>query len=176
MRNRVWKSFVCLCLILNLAISAAVADAPDSTKAAKKEKAQPFSLKDQFDKEMSFEFPREKPCVLAIADKAGSEQLEEWLRPLIEKYGDKVDFQGVAELSGVPGIAKGIVRNIIKKKTTRAIMLDWKGDVARQYNFEKDTANLLLIDKTGNIVARRTGAVNNLRLMAFSSEIDQLLR
>lgn len=174
MRNRIWKSFVLIALIFNLTVSGVVAT--DTPTVDKLEKAQPFSLKDQYNNEISFQFPREKVTILAIGDKDGAKQLEEWLRPLAEKYADKVDFQGIAELSGVPGIAKGIVRNIIKKKTTHPIMLDWKGDVSRSYGFQKDNANLFLIDKQGNIVARRVGAINNLRLMAFSSDIDQLLR
>ncbi len=174
MRNRIWKSFVLIVLIFNLTVSGVVAT--DTPSVIKSEKAQPFLLKDQYNNEVSFEIPREKVTILAIADKNGAKQLEEWLRPLAEKYADKIDFHGIAELSGVPGIAKGIVRNLIKKKTTHPIMLDWKGDVSRSYGFEKDNANLFLIDKQGNIVARRVGAVNSLRLMAFTSDIDQLLR
>lgn len=174
MSNRIWKSLALIVLIFNLTVSSVVAT--DAPKVNKSEKAQPFLLKDQYNNEISFELPRQKVTILAIADKDGAEQLEEWLRPLVEKYGDKVDFQGIAELSGVPGIAKGIVRNVIKKKTAHPIMLDWKGDVSRRYGFQKDTANLFLIDKEGNIVARRFGTVNSIRLMAFSSDIDQLLR
>lgn len=174
MRNRFWKSFVLLVLILNLTVSSIVAT--DTPKASKNEKAAAFSLKDQYNNETKFQFPREKVTILAIADNDGAKQLEEWLRPLAEKYHDKVDIQGIAELSGVPGIAKGIVRNIIKKKTAHPVMLDWSGDVSKSLGFQKDSANLILIDKTGNIVARRSGAVNSLRLMAFSSDIDQLLR
>jgi predicted transcriptional regulator len=84
--------------------------------------------------------------------------------------------QGIAELSAVPGIAKGVVRNIIKKKSKHAVMLDWSGDVAKSYNFKKDSANLFLIDKQGNIVSRQTGAADPAKLANFYKEIDTLLK
>lgn len=138
-------------------------------------KAKEFSLKDQFGKVHDYKFPREKISILAFADKDGSEQLEAWIRPLYEKYGDKIDIHGVAELSAVPSIARGIVRVMIKKKSKHSVMLDWKGEVSKNYSYEKDKANIVLIDAKGNIVAREVGATDAKKLDEFYKKVDKLL-
>jgi hypothetical protein len=176
MLNRAWKALVVFTLILNFGVFVPAHTPDTNEKAAKKERATEFSLKDQFGNEVAFRFPREKISILTIGDKEGAEQLEAWIRPIVEKYGDKIDVQGIAELSAVPGIAKGVVRNIIKKKSKHAVMLDWSGDVAKSYNFKKDSANLFLIDKQGNIVSRQTGAADPAKLANFYKEIDTLLK
>lgn len=179
MTNRAWKSFVLIALIFNLCLNGA-AKTPDSKKLARPAKAAEFALKDQFGNELSIKFPRQKVIILAIADKDGSEQLEEWIRPLAEKYSakyaDKLDIQGIAELSSVPGIAKGVVRNFIKKKSERPVMLDWSGAVSKSYSYEKDKANVFLIDRAGNILVRAVGAADAVKLEELYLEIDKLLK
>lgn len=173
------KSFVLIILIFNLFLhgTASITGADNSVKNSK---ATAFSLKDQFGNELSYKFPREKTTILAFADKTGSEQLEAWIQPLVNryssKYADKLDIQGVAELSSVPGIAKGVVRNLIKKKVDRPVMLDWKGDVSKSYSYEKDKVNVLLIDRQGNIVSREIGAADKTKLDSFYKKIDALLK
>lgn len=176
MLNRAWKALVVFTLIFNLCVFTTATTPDNAAKPAKKERAVEFALKDQFGNELAYKFPREKVSVLAIGDKEGSEQLEAWIRPLVERYGDKVDIHGIAELSAVPGIAKGVVRNIIKKKSKYAVMLDWSGDVSKSYNFQKDKANIILIDKNGSIVAKQIGTADGSKLEHFYKEIDSLLK
>lgn len=88
-------------------------------------KAKSFSLKDQFGNSHELKFPREKITVLAFADRSGSDQLEGWIRPLYQRYREKIDIYGVAELSAVPMIARGFVRSVIRKSSNYPIMLDW---------------------------------------------------
>ena len=179
MLNRFGKSFVLIALVFNLSLFGA-ANSPRADNLVNNPKAAAFALKDQFGNEFSFKFPREKVTIFAFADKNGSEQLEEWIRPLIERYSakdaDKIEIAGIAELSSVPGIAKGVVRNLIRKKSERPVMLDWNGDVSKSYNYEKDKANLVLVDRQGNIIARETGAANATRLAKFYREIDRVLK
>lgn len=144
--------------------------------ADNKMKATDFSLKDQFGTTHEIKFPREKVTILAFADKDGSEQLEGWIRPLYERYTDKIDIYGVAELSSVPLIARGIVRGIIKKGTNYPVMLDWEGKVSKAYSYEKDKANIYLISKTGTVVLKKTGVANEKELNSLYKEIDQLLK
>ena len=141
-----------------------------------KMKAADFSLKDQFGKVHDFKFPKEKVTILAFGDKDGSEQLEAWIRPLYDKYQDKIDIHGIAELSSVPLIARGIVRSIIKKKTTYSVMLDWEGKVSESYKYEKKKANIYLIDKKGMVVVKEIGAADAARLDTLYKEIDALLK
>lgn len=178
MFNRASHALVLILLVFNFLSFGhlAVAKAVDATKTTKKERAAEFSLKDQFGNEFAYKFPKEKISILAFADKEGSEQLENWIRPLVEKYEDRIDIQGVAELSSVPGLARGIVRNILKKKSPRAVMLDWSGDVSKSYNYQKDQANIIVIDKQGNIIAKAVGGADDAKLARIYKEIDALIR
>ena len=179
MFNRFGKSFVLIALVFNLTFPG-TANFLRFDKLANNPQAVSFALKDQFGNELSFKFPREKVTVFAFADKNGSEQLEDWIRPLVERYcvkdADKIDVEGIAELSSVPGIAKGVVRNLIKKKSERPVMLDWNGEVSKSYNYEKDQANIILIDRQGNIIAREIGAASAAKLAKIYQEIDRMLK
>jgi hypothetical protein len=147
-----------------------------SNQAFASDKAKDFSLKDQFGNNLEYKFPREKVSILAFGDKDGSDQLEAWIRPLYDKYTDKVDIMGVAELSAVPAIARGIVRAMIKKKSKKAVMLDWEGKVSKDFKYEKKQANIVLIDKNGNIIAKQIGIADEAKLKTFYAEIDRLIK
>lgn len=140
-----------------------------------KEKASEFSLKDQFGTVYDYKFPREKVSILAFGDKDGAEQLENWIKPLVEKYDTKLDISGIAELSAVPSIARGIVRSMIKKKSKFPVMLDWKGTVSKSYKYEKKLANIIVIDKDGTIIFKDTGEADKDKLDKLYKEIDKLL-
>lgn len=157
------------------AISTDKKDSKDVKKEAK-EKAKEFTLKDQFGKELVYKFPKEKVSILAFGDKDGSDQLEGWIRPLYEKYTDKIDILGIAELSVVPGIAKGIVRGMIKKKTKESIGLDWSGDVSKSFGYQKKQANIILIDKNGFVIQKQIGTMSEAKLKQLQDEIDLLLK
>jgi hypothetical protein len=156
-------SFAVICLFL-------------SNQAFAVEKAKDFTLKDQFGNNLEYKFPREKVTILAFGDKDGSDQLEAWIRPLYDKYTEKIDIMGVAELSAVPAIARGIVRAMIKKKSKKAVMLDWEGKVSKDFNYEKKKANIIVIDKNGNILTKEVGVADDAKLKKIYAEIDKLLK
>jgi hypothetical protein len=130
-------------------------------------KAPAFELEDQFKKRFSFKFPAKKLTVFIFGDRKGSEQIESWVRPLYEKYTDKIEIYGIAELSAVPGIAKGFVRNLIKSKSKNSIMLDWSGKVSKDFGSETEKANVFVVSRDGDIIAEKRGA-------ATSTELEDL--
>lgn len=134
-----------------------------------KTKAPAFELEDQFNKKFAFKFPAKKVTVFVFGDRKGAEQIEGWVRPLYEKYTDKIEIHGIAELSTVPWIAKGFVRNAIKSKSKNPIMLDWSGKVSKDYGSESDKANVFVVSKTGEIIAEKRGA-------ASSTELEDLYK
>lgn len=136
-----------------------------------KVKAQSFELEDQFSKKLPVKFPAKKITVLVFGDKEGSEQIEGWVSPLYKKYTDKIEIYGIAELSVVPWIAKGFVRNAIKSRSKTPIMLDWSGEVSKNYGYEKEKANLFVIDKEGYIIAEKRGAATSAELESLYKEI-----
>ena len=157
--------FVCVC----------VANSTMAVSRINKDKAVEFSLKDQFGTVYDYKFPREKVSILAFGDKDGAEQLESWIKPLVEKYDTTLDIQGIAELSSVPSIARGIVRSMIKKKSKFPVMLDWKGTVSKSYKYEKKKANIILINKDGAIIFKDTGVADNDKLTKLYKEIDKIV-
>lgn len=133
------------------------------------DKASEFELKDQYNKTYALKFPKDKATVLVFGDREGAKQIESWVRPLVEKYADKIDIQGAAELSAVPGLAQGIVRRIMKNQVKYSVMLDWSGAVSKSYGYQKGKANLFVIDKNGKIIAKATGA-------ATKGELENIFR
>ena len=94
-------------------------------------KAAGFELKDQYNKAAIYRFPRNKITVRTFGDRQGAEQSVGWVRPRWEKYQDRIDQQGIAVLSGVPRLARGMVRMIFRTQIKYPVLLDWKGAVSR---------------------------------------------
>lgn len=148
-----------------------------STQTINYPKATPFKLEDQNGDYISFNYPREKLAIIAMADKDGSDQMENWITPLYQRYTDKIDIFGIAELSIVPGFARGIVKAIFTTQLkTYPIMLDWKGDVTRAYNYQKKHTNLFIVDSQGNIHGKIVGPVNQDNLNQVVKLIDKLFK
>jgi hypothetical protein len=76
---------------------------PERT-VVKAAKAPVFTLKDQFKKEHRYHFPRPWASVLIVADYGGSEQLEDWVRPIYARYQDRVTLDGVGICRRFPAL------------------------------------------------------------------------
>ena len=146
-----------------------VNDAPVNTKAAE------FELKDQHDKPFSYRFPKTRLTILIFGDRQGSEQIEGWVRPLYQRYQERVEQHGIAVLNTVPSLMRGVVRGIFKRNTPYPVLLDWKGDVARAYGYQSKKANLVLIDRQGFIAYRTVGPASESALQNLFAQVDRLL-
>lgn len=144
-------------------------------ESASAQKATEFTLADQFNNQTSVKFPAGKPVVLIFGDREGSEQIEGWVRPLYGKFTDQIYIFGIAELSAVPRVARPVVRRLIKSKSKNSVMLDWSGAVSEAYDYEKEKANVFVIDKNGNIVAEKNGAASESELNDLYSKINRIL-
>ena len=137
--------------------------------------ASAFTLKDQHQTAHRYEFPRPKISVLIFADYAGSSQLENWIRPLYDRYQETISIDGVAELSSVPKLIRGMVRSAFRDRLARPVMLDWSGTVSTDYHYQKGEANLFVIDYNGVILLKVIGAVNDAKLRRVQDAIDRQL-
>lgn len=138
-------------------------------------KASDFELKDQYDREASYRFPKQKITVLAFGDRKGSEQIEGWVRPLWDRYQNGIDQQGIAVLTSVPFFARGFVRGIFKSKVKFPVLLDWTGKVSKAYGYQTGQANLYVIDRNGRIAMKVTGAATPSDLHKVFAQIDRML-
>lgn len=138
-------------------------------------RATDFELKDQYNQVSSYRFPKDKLTILIFGDRKGSEQIEGWVRPLWDRYQDRIDQKGVAVLSAVPSFMRPIIRTMFRSKVKYSVLLDWTGGVATAYGYQSGSANLILIDRQGRMVLRLTGQVSNDGLKQLYARIDTLL-
>lgn len=132
-----------------------------------------FTLKDQFLKIHEFKFPREKPTLLTVADKRGSDDIVGWAHPLAEKFGDKIFVDGLADVSSVPGPLKGMVLSRFKKAIQYPVMLDWEGDASRSFNYTKGNANVYLLSKDGRVLQHLAGKADADKLKMLGVAIER---
>ncbi|HXG66229.1 MAG TPA: hypothetical protein VNO70_14095 [Blastocatellia bacterium] len=138
-------------------------------------RAMEFELEDQFGKALAYRFPKPKVSVLTFGDRKGSSQIEGWVRPLYERYRDRIDLHGVAVLDSIPSLFRGFARGQFRKSVKYPVLLDFEGDVARAYGYERDRANIYVIGPAGNIVLKLTGAATGEGLNRVYGEVDRLL-
>ncbi|MBN1269295.1 MAG: hypothetical protein JXB04_06900 [Kiritimatiellae bacterium] len=148
-----------------LATAAAWADAP----------AHGFKLQDQFGRQHQVVFPGARISVLAFADRAGSEQLEDWVRPLYERYRDAIDIRGVAKVAGVPPVLQPVLRALFRRRLDYPVMMDWSGEVSTDYHYHAGEANVMVLSPAGRIAYRFNGRATPAELKACFARIDGLL-
>jgi hypothetical protein len=134
-----------------------------------------FVLQDQYGTQHAYHFPLARVGILLIADYDGSPDLEAWIRPLYARYQKRVRLEGVAELSAVPGFMRGLVRAFFRKNVTYPVLLDWSGEVAQGYAYEKGEVNVFVLGQDGTICLKTIGAVTQHTLQRVTDQIDHLL-
>jgi hypothetical protein len=119
-----------------------------------------FTLSDQNSVARRYSFPKEKVTAMTVADRAGSEQLEPWIKNLYERYGSQIDIDGVADVSMVPKPLHRVVRALFRSRLKHSVMLDWDGSVVKRFGYMPGVANIYVIDRRGTILKRITGPAN----------------
>ncbi len=114
-------------------------------------------LRDQFDTPQRLSFPTTNVVVLTIADRKGSEEVDAWIAALKPVYYGHVDFRGLANVAGVPGLLQAKVRRRFQETRKYSVMMDWSGAACAQFGYQRDVANILVIDRHGSILARLRG-------------------
>jgi peroxiredoxin len=153
---------VAACAALAVAALTAGAAAPLNGRAMD------FELRDQFGKTLAYRFPKERVSVLTFGDRKGSSQIEGWVRPVYDRYGDRVDLHGVAVLTSIPSPFQGLARRQFRKQVKFPVLLDFKGDVSRGYGYEKDRANVFVIAPDGRVALPTGSAASSPRLTGCS--------
>lgn len=134
-----------------------------------------FTLSDQHGTARTYRFPKQKVTLMTLADWRGSEQLEPWIQRVYDRYGKRIDIDGVADLSMVPKPLRGMVQRAFAGKLTYSVMLDWEGPTVRQFPTKAGVANIYVIDRAGRIVAHHTGPANDAAAAELFSTIDRTI-
>jgi hypothetical protein len=135
-----------------------------------------IELSDQFNSLRKLTFPRTNLTFLTIADKAGSEQIEAWVTPIHERFGNSLAIEGIADVSAVPRPLRGVVRRKFQKAQQHPVMLDWSGETVKAFGALPDRVNVLVLDLNGNILARRTGKATRQAIEELGTAIEKALR
>jgi hypothetical protein len=151
-----------------LAFSAAAAAAPF-------ERLTDFQLSDQHKKLRSYRFPKSKVTVMIIADHKGSVQLEPWVQRVYDRYGKRIDIDGIADVSVIPAPFQDMFCRAFKKELTYSVMLDWEGSVVRQFGYNEGVVNLYVVDRRGRIVKRLSGAISDNAFHELTREVDRAI-
>jgi hypothetical protein len=134
-----------------------------------------IALRDQFDAPLTLAFPTTNIIFLTIADKAGSEQIAGWVAPVKERFDTRVEICGIADVSAVPRLLRGLVRRKFQKAQSHPVMLDWTGDEVKAFGCVSDQVNVFVLDGQGRILKRATGPVNETTRREVLEVLDQAL-
>jgi hypothetical protein len=134
-----------------------------------------IQLLDQYDVSQTLAFPATNLTLLTIADKTGSEQIAGWVAPVKNRFGRRVDIRGLADLSAVPSVLRPLVRREFRKSQSYPVMLDWSGEVVKAFAYQRDKANVLLLDGQGGILKRWSGPADAAAIQNLCATIDAAL-
>ena len=134
-----------------------------------------FTLEDQHEKSHSFEFPRKKPLVFTIADMGGAKDAPIWSDTIKEKYGERIDFWSMANLSFIPELGRAAARVGIRATSKEPVLCDWDGAIAAKMKADKGRANVVVFSETGENLIVAFGTVEEEKLEKVYAAIDGVL-
>lgn len=132
-------------------------------------------LRDQFDAPQTLAFPTTNIILLTLADRTGSAQLAGWIAPVKQRFGQRIDIRGIADVSRVPRLLQSLVRKKFRELQTYPIMLDWTGAAVKAFNYVPDQANVLVLDGRGQILLRTSGPATKRAVLELCAAIDRAL-
>lgn len=130
---------------------------------------------DQFDTPQRLSFPATRVIVLTIADRKGSEDVDGWIAALKPLYAGRVDFRGLADLAGVPGLFQPKLRRKFQETRKYPVMMDWSGAACVQFGYRRGVANILVIDRDGLIRTRIYGGATQATVASARVALDAAL-
>jgi hypothetical protein len=134
-----------------------------------------IELHDQFDAPQKLSFPAANVTLLTIADKKGAEQINGWITPLKQRFGKRIDIRGLADVSTVPRLLRGMIRTKFQKIQTYPVMMDWSGVAVKAFAYVPNHANVLVLDRRGHILERLSGEANPGAVQELCAAIDRAL-
>ncbi len=132
-----------------------------------------FQLQDQYNIAHRHIFPTDRPRIVLFADRHVINHVAKWYNPIAKRYigpgalesgryrdeqerydppEKDVSIVGVAALHDLPVIWKPLVRWALRHYVRRAVLLDWKDDVARAYGFAPGMVNVYVLAPDGKLL------------------------
>lgn len=138
-----------------------------------------FTLQDAEEKEHSLKKLRRKIVFLIMGNRKIRKEDDKWAEMFQKEYRENTQVIAyiIGDLRSVPGfIPKGFIRGQLKKNPPPVgFLLDWKGEVHKRYQTEKEKPTLYLISQKGTIVFHRKANFKPEIYAELKKEIGKLL-
>ena len=138
-----------------------------------------FTLQDPEEKEHNLKKLRGKIVFLIMGNRKIRKEDDKWAEAFQKEYQENAQATAyiIANLRSVPGfIPKRFIRGQLKKNPPPVkFLLDWKGEVHKRYQTEKEKPTLYLISQKGTIVFYRKSNFKPEIYTELKKEIDKLL-
>ena len=138
-----------------------------------------FVLQDVEEKEHSLKKLRGTVVFLIMGNRKIRKEDDKWAEAFQNDYRENAQVTAyiIADMRSVPGfIPKGFIRGQLKKNPPPVkFLLDWKGEVHKQYQTEKEKPTLYLVSQQGTIVFHEKTDFKPEIYTELKKEIDQLL-
>ena len=133
-----------------------------------------FKLENLSGVQESVQFPRTRFMIITVANAQGSDDLNNWVTPLKDRYPYTVDFYSVIELSSVAAQDRSNARSIVAQTQVvdTPVLLDWTGRVSEAFEAEANVVNVYAINPQGRIIAEGHGMADLEKLKAFAETVD----
>ena len=138
-----------------------------------------WTLQDAEEKEHNLKQLRGKVVFLIMGNRKIRKEDDKWAEAFQKEYQEheQVVAYIIGDLRSVPGfIPKRFIRSQLKKNPPAVkFLLDWKGEVHKQYQTEKKKPTLYLISQEGTIVFHRKADFKPEIYAELKKEINKLL-
>jgi hypothetical protein len=158
------------CFITWLA-ALAVSTALVAEEVGKKVELSSFELADQFGGTHRYDFPRQRPLILLVGDRKGSEEIDGWIGPLKKHFAATADITGIADMRGIPRFLRERITAAIKKSRPAPVMLDFDGLVTDRLPCVRKVANVFVIGPRGNLVDTVSGVADDARIATLQKAV-----
>ena len=144
-----------------------------------------FLLKDQNDQEIQLSQFRGENVLLFGFDKDSVDNGGTWLTLFLERYTEGLRILPIADGSGMPLSARLFLKGKVKTEAQEAaaefnlssFLLDWTGEVSRQYGMAPKIPTIVLIDRAGHIrLVQPLSQLTEEGVRGVFDQIDQQLR
>ena len=118
-----------------------------------------FTLKDQNDQEIRLSQFRGENVLLFGFDKDSVDNGGTWLTLFVEQYAERLRILPIANGASMPfsarlflkGKVKADVQDAAEEFNLSSFLLDWTGEVSRQYGMASQILTIVLVDRAGHI-------------------------
>lgn len=132
-------------------------------------------LEDQFALSREWRFPRTKPLLLVVANRAGTSEIRGWVKPVRDAFGDQIEILGLADVRGIPDPFKPAIRAMIRAGVSWTVLMDWTGENTARLLQPDSSIEVLVIRESGEISLRLPGKASPQALETLQAKLGSLV-